>query len=91
MRCHICDKAMSEKEIQVSPDGVTYEPCATCMDVIIDAAYSDGFTKEDPLDDPELQEAFGDGAVETLDIETYRSVFDHCDATVEIEDDTFYY
>lgn len=45
----------------------------------MDAAYCDGFVKEDPLDDPELEEQFGSGATETLDPDTYRSTFDHGD------------
>lgn len=69
MRCHICDKALTEAETQVSPTGTGYEPCTPCMEVILDAAYSDGFVKEDPLDDPELEDQFGDGLVEVLDTE----------------------
>lgn len=45
----------------------------------MDAAYCDGFVKEDPLDDPELEEQFGNGAAEILDPDTYRSTFDHSD------------
>lgn len=45
----------------------------------MDAAYCDGFVKEDPLDDPELQDGFGNGSVEVLDPDSYRSTFDHCD------------
>lgn len=85
MRCHICNKALSEAEILVAPDGTSFEPCATCLDVIFDAAYSDGFHKEDPLDDPELNEdgfdglEFGTGAVETLDPGAHLSFFDQSD------------
>jgi hypothetical protein len=58
MRCNICDNALSDTEIQVTPDGKTWEPCTTCLDVAFDAAYCDGFVRED-LDE-----------VETLDPDT---------------------
>lgn len=73
MRCHVCDKALTDAEIQVSPSGVGYEPCIPCMEVAMDAAYSDGFVREEPLDDPELNDEFGDGAVEVLDPDTFLS------------------
>ena len=76
MRCHICDKSLTETEIQVSPSGKGYEPCAPCMEIILDAAYSDGFVKEEPLEDIEVED---DGIVDTLDLDEYRSTFDHCD------------
>lgn len=70
---------MTEAEIQISPDGKTYEPCSVCMEIILDTAYSDGFVKEDPLDDPEIEDEFGDGIVETLDSDTYVSYYDDTD------------
>lgn len=79
MRCHICDKALTEAEIQVTPDQKTYEPCTVCMDIALDAAYSDGFVREEPLDDPDIEDQFGSGVVETLDEDYHRSVYDHCD------------
>jgi hypothetical protein len=33
----------------------------------MDAAYCDGFTREDPLDDPDFETEFGTGEVEILD------------------------
>lgn len=56
MHCHICDRTLSEAEIQVSPDGKGYEPCSVCMEVILDAAYSDGFVNSDDLDEIETLE-----------------------------------
>lgn len=47
MKCDICDKELSEKEISYNEDIETFEPCSTCLDVIMDAAYSDGFLTED--------------------------------------------
>lgn len=47
MHCNICDKEMSEKEISFSKELNTFEPCSICLEVIMDAAYSDGFKTED--------------------------------------------
>lgn len=81
MRCHICDKSMTDQEIQIAPDGKTFEPCAVCMAVILETAYSDGFVKEEDLSVELGEDDIGSGAVEVLDDnESYRSVFDHCDA-----------
>jgi hypothetical protein len=53
MRCYICDVELTENEIQISEQAVSKatglpasEPCTTCMDVIMDTAYSDGFEPE---------------------------------------------
>ena len=81
MRCAICDKALSESEIQFTPDSKTFEPCSVCIEIIMDTAYCDGFTKEDPLDDPELDDLYGSGTVETLDSDIYTSVIDKTDIT----------
>jgi hypothetical protein len=47
MRCNICDRSMSDKEIQLSEGDDLYEPCSTCLEIALDAAYSDGFITED--------------------------------------------
>lgn len=47
MRCHICDKDLSEKEVIYNEDLKAYEPCTTCLDIALDAAYSDGYKTED--------------------------------------------
>lgn len=39
MRCNICDKALSEKEVEWNNDIQTFEPCTTCLDIALDAAY----------------------------------------------------
>jgi hypothetical protein len=80
MRCFICDKILSENEIQTNKDTKEFEPCPTCLEIALDAAYSDGFSPDGELDDPELQEQFGSGAVPTLESDTYRSYYDFCDA-----------
>lgn len=49
MRCHICDAELSEKELVWNDDLDSYEPCSVCLDIIYDAAFSDGFDRE-PID-----------------------------------------
>lgn len=38
---------MSDKEISFNDDLQTYEPCTNCLDIAMDAAYSNGFLTED--------------------------------------------
>ncbi len=80
MKCAICDKTLSEAEIILNKETGTWEPCGQCLEIALDAAYSGDFKPDDDLDDPELNTKFGSGAVETLDTDTYRSYYDHCDA-----------
>lgn len=47
MHCNICDKELSDKEVNYNDDLKTYEPCTTCLDVAMDAAYSQGYKTED--------------------------------------------
>lgn len=76
MRCNICDRALSDAEVVFNKDIDTYEPCSTCLEVAMDAAFSQGFSPDgDPLDDPEMQEEFGNGAVETLDPDFQRDEY----------------
>lgn len=64
MHCNICDREMSGKEITINDQLGTFEPCATCLDVIMDAANSGGFKLDD--DDYETVESeFDEG--NTLD------------------------
>lgn len=42
-KCYICDAEMNENEIQLGEDNKT-EPCGTCMSIIMDTAYCNGFT-----------------------------------------------
>lgn len=68
MRCAICDRALSDAEVQWNKDTETFEPCSTCLEIALDAAYSGGFDPDgEPLDDPDMQNDYGNGAVETLD------------------------
>ena len=47
MRCHICDKQLTDKEVVWNKDLDAYEPCSFCLEAARDAAYSDGFQNED--------------------------------------------
>jgi hypothetical protein len=70
MRCNICNNLLSEKEIVFNTDIKAFEPCSTCLEVALDAAFSGGFSSDtDPLDDSDIEDQFGDGVVETLDLE----------------------
>lgn len=64
-RCYICDNELTEQEIQLGERTVSLdpveampklEPCTTCLTIIMDAAYCDGFEPypdEDVTVDPE--------------------------------------
>jgi hypothetical protein len=43
MRCHICDKQLSDKEGAYNKDLQAREPCSYCLEIAMDAAYSDGY------------------------------------------------
>lgn len=80
MHCSICDKMLSETEIVFNVDLGTYEPCTTCLDIALDAAYSNGFSPDgEPLDDPDMQDEYGNGAAETVDPDFQRD--DYGDVT----------
>lgn len=46
MHCHICDAELSEKEIVWNEELDGYEPCSVCLEIIYDAAFSDGFSRD---------------------------------------------
>lgn len=46
MHCFICDKMLSEAEIVFNTDLDGYDCCPTCLEVALDAAFSDGYDKE---------------------------------------------
>lgn len=50
MRCNICDKVLTDTEVQFTPDKKGFEPCAPCLEIAMDAAYSDGFVRPDDAD-----------------------------------------
>ena len=47
MRCSCCDKVMTDKEIQFNKELGTWELCTVCLDIALDAAYSDGHSYDD--------------------------------------------
>lgn len=47
MRCAICDKELSDKEVTYNEDLQGYEPCTECLDIALDAAYSGGVPDDD--------------------------------------------
>lgn len=47
MHCNICDKQLSEKEINWNDDLPGWEPCGTCLDVIMDAAFAGNYEDEE--------------------------------------------
>lgn len=51
MKCNICDKDLNDKEIAFNKDIGAFEPCGECLDIALDAAFSDGFHKPDEDDD----------------------------------------
>jgi len=87
MRCDICDKALSDTEVVfnkelVNPDGTGgYEPCATCLEIAMDAAFSQGFNRPDDEIATEVGDEFGDGIVETLDTDVSLSDYQEGDAS----------
>lgn len=82
MRCNICDKAMSDSEIIFNKDLNGYEPCVVCLEIAMDAAFSQGIQKQDEFEIPEeIGDEFGDGIVETFDSDTHYSNYQLGDAT----------
>lgn len=82
MKCHICDRDMSDTEIQYIPGTKTFDCCGTCLTIAMEAAYCDGFVKEDPLElEPEIETKYGNGAVPVLDAGVFSSQLDN-DATL---------
>lgn len=47
MRCACCDKTLSEKEINWNSDLEAFEYCGTCLDIIMDTAYSQKFFEDE--------------------------------------------
>lgn len=81
MRCHICDRALADTEVIFNKDLIgrdgrvgAYEPCSTCLDIAMDAAFSQGFQGGDEENYEELgDDDLGSGEVETLDRDAFNS------------------
>lgn len=43
MHCHICDRLMTDTEIEYIKETESFECCSTCLEIALNAAYSDGF------------------------------------------------
>lgn len=59
MRCNICNSELTEGEILQDEDD-TWLPCGTCIKVIMETAYSEGFEPsggEGPLPNEEEDES----------------------------------
>ncbi len=74
MKCNCCDRDLSDPEIiwnkELGKNGEgAFELCSTCLEAAMDAAYSDGFVREEekfedlgiwePLEEPELPFVYG--------------------------------
>jgi len=71
---------MTEAEIQISPDGVSIDCCPFCLEIALDAAYCDGFVREDPYEEIELDEDVEvPEEVDILEVDNYRSYYDGTD------------
>lgn len=42
MRCYICDKQLTDKEVNYNEQTGKYEPCSECLDIITDTAFPSG-------------------------------------------------
>ena len=61
MRCNICDRNLTDKEVSFNKDLDTWEPCTDCLDVAMDAAYSQRFGPESAHDGIILDSDFDEG------------------------------
>lgn len=57
-RCRICNNELSEQEIQINVEmeGGGIDPCTSCLEIIMDAAYCDGFEPYPETDDTLIHE-----------------------------------
>lgn len=67
MRCSCCDKPLSDSEIIWNSELGAWEICSTCLEIAMDAAFSQGYHRPDDEIAVEVGDEFGDGIVETLD------------------------
>lgn len=67
MRCNCCDKALSDTEIVWNNELKAYELCSICLEIAMDAAFSQGYQRPGDEIAVEIGDEFGDGIVETLD------------------------
>ncbi len=72
MRCHVCDRVLTDKEIVYNTDIPAFEPCNVCLDVIMETAYSDGFKKEEGYEEIPIL----DGGADDLWDDNFLKEFD---------------
>lgn len=65
MRCYICDVELSESEIQLDEE-LKSEPCTMCQNIIMDTAYSGGFTPGGQNCEAELLEDIDEEGIENV-------------------------
>lgn len=47
MRCSICDRELSDKEVTWNDELQDWEICTTCLEISLEAAFSDGYQAEE--------------------------------------------
>jgi len=47
MRCNICNKDLTDKEVSFNEDLDTFEPCGECLEIIYDTAFGQGYNPDD--------------------------------------------
>lgn len=47
MRCNICDKALTENEINWNKEIDAFDPCSTCLEIALEAAFGQGYHDDD--------------------------------------------
>ena len=50
MHCYVCDKELTDKETVWNADLEGFEMCTHCLDISLDAAYSNGYGRPDEDD-----------------------------------------
>lgn len=60
MRCAICDRQLTDKEVVFNKDLQAYEPCTVCLDIAMDAAYCDGNRYDEEYECIVLDASFDD-------------------------------
>lgn len=76
MRCNCCDRKLSDEEISYNPEIDAFELCHTCLEIALDAAFSDGYTDPDEDDVTSVLDAEDTVEVEVpySDLSIYRSL-----------------
>jgi hypothetical protein len=76
MRCRVCEKPLIPEEIAFSPSAEGFECCTVCLDIAMDAAYCDGFFKDDTSGEMLIEEGLIPPGDVVLDWDAYRTTFE---------------